>query len=160
MNYEDFLNKLETKDIKITLSNDTKRKTSLGLDNEALFQLPLIAMIILLLSKNARKAKVSEIGQLVGELLEDTMTGFKGSSQYLGWSSNLRIRTVTALNFLEAVDLVSINNRDTKISITKLGNKVISRALDYESDLAYNLALIERSYRNYRVDTRLDGELL
>jgi len=88
------------------------------------------------------------------------MLGFKGSSQLLGWSANLRIRTVTALQFLESVQLVIIDESNKKLSITKLGKKVIDKAFLYESDLSYNLALIERSYRNYCVDSKLDGELL
>ncbi len=88
------------------------------------------------------------------------MLGFKGSSQLLGWSANLRIRTVTALNFLESVCLIIIDERNNKLNITKLGKKVIDEVFIYESDLSYNLALIDRAYRNYCVDSKLDGEIL
>ncbi|HHH0512387.1 TPA: hypothetical protein ACPZJH_001297 [Yersinia enterocolitica] len=159
MNYEEFLNSVESNDVSIGI-NPVGDRVPAGLDNEALFQLPLIAMIILLMSKNRRKPIVSEIGQLVGKLLEDTMRGFKGSSQYLGWSANLRMRTVTAVNFLESVDLVYVNEKEEKLYITDLGKKVIDRAIDYEGDLSYNLGQVERSYRNFCVDKKLDGELL
>src|SRR5215469_16869281 len=56
------------------------------LDNEALFQLPLLAMTILAISKGRSKPDLPEIGQLVGECLERTVAGFKGSSQAIGWS--------------------------------------------------------------------------
>jgi hypothetical protein len=62
------------------------------LDDEALFQMPLLAMTILALSKGLSKPQLPEIGQLVGERLERTVAGFKGSSQDIGWSGNLRRR--------------------------------------------------------------------
>ncbi|MGP2715703.1 hypothetical protein ACTVKN_20700 [Serratia marcescens] len=159
MNYDEFFDSISQKDIKIDIKN-IERQESVGLNNEALFQLPLIAMIILLISKNRVKPRVNEVGGLVGKLLEDVMLGFKGSSQLLGWSANLRIRTVTALNFLESVCLIIIDERNNKLNITKLGKKVIDEVFIYESDLSYNLALIDRAYRNYCVDSKLDGEIL
>ncbi|EOZ2639001.1 hypothetical protein ACQQXD_002507, partial [Escherichia coli] len=115
MNYDEFFDIISKKDIKIDIKYIDKQE-SLGLNNEALFQLPLIALIILLLSKNSVKPRASEIGSLVGKLLEDVMLGFKGSSQLLGWSANLRIRTVTALQFLESVQLVIIDESNKKLS--------------------------------------------
>lgn len=158
MNSDEFFDSLATKNIKIVVTG-SKYNQSKGLDNEALFQLPLIAMVILLISKNRRKADVSDIGSLVGTLIEETMKGFKTSTQNLGWSANLRIRTVTALNFLEAVQLITINVHN-KLNVTELGKKVIDKALGYDSDLAYNLGIIERVYRNNCVDKKLDGELI
>lgn len=158
MNSDDFFDSISRKDIEITILPKTN-ELSKGLDNEALFQLPLIAMIILLISKNRRKADVSEIGNLVGDLIEDTMLGFKASSQHLGWSANLRIRTVSALNFLEVVNLIHVCH-SKKLNITELGKKVIDRALSYDSDLSYTLGMIERAYRNKCVDKKLDGELI
>ena len=159
MNYDEFFDSISQKDIRIDIKN-IERQESVGLNNEALFQLPLIAMIILLISKNRVKPRVNEVGGFVGKLLEDVMLGFKGSSQLLGWSANLRIRTVTALNFLESVCLIIIDERNNKLNITKLGKKVIDEVFIYESDLSYNLALIDRAYRNYCVDSKLDGEIL
>lgn len=158
MNSDEFFTSLAKKNIKIVVT-ESKYNQSKGLDNEALFQLPLIAMIILLISKNRRKADISDIGSLVGTLIEETMKGFKTSSQNLGWSANLRIRTVTALNFLEAVQLITINVHN-KLCITELGKKVIDKTLGYDSDLSYNLGIIERVYRNKCVDKKLDGELI
>lgn len=130
------------------------------LGNDALFQLPLIALVILVLAKDKRKPKVSELGQFVGETLEGSMPGFKGSSQQLGWSATLRIRTVTALNFLDYVGLVSIENDRGRITITELGKKVIIRATAMQADdLAYNLSQIERTYRNICVARQLDLQI-
>ncbi|MBA7843276.1 hypothetical protein HV213_23910 [Klebsiella sp. RHBSTW-00484] len=159
MNYDEFFEIVSNKQIRIDIK-DIEKQESVGLNNEALFQLPLIALIILLLSKNRVKPRASEVGSLVGKLLEDVMLGFKGSSQLLGWSANLRIRTVTALNFLESVQLILVDESNKKLNITKLGKKIIDKAFSYETDLSYNLALIERSYRNYCVDSKLDGEIL
>lgn len=135
------------------------RRGELG--NDALFQLPLIALVILVLAKDRRKPKVPELGQFVGETLEGSMLGFKGSSQQLGWSATLRIRTVTALNFLDYVGLVSVENDRGRISITELGKKVVIRATATGADdLAYNLSQIERTYRNICVTRQLDLQIL
>ena len=159
MKYDDFFDTISQKDIRIDVKYIDKQE-SLGLNNEALFQLPLIALIVLLLSKNRKKPCASEVGSLVGILLEDVMLGFKGSSQLLGWSANLRIRTVTALQFLESAKLVRLDEISQRLNITSLGKKVIDKAFLHESDLSYSLALIQRSYRNYCIDSKLDGELL
>jgi len=47
MNYDEFFDIISKKDIKIDIKYIDKQE-SLGLNNEALFQLPLIALIILL----------------------------------------------------------------------------------------------------------------
>ena len=126
---------------------------------EALFQLPLISLIILLMAKDKRKPRVSEIGQLVGESLESSMSGFKGSAQHIGWSANLRVRTVKAISFLEYSCLIEIPNNKGRIKITDLGKKVISKALNQEDTLSYNLAEIAKAYRNLCVSKQLDMEL-
>ncbi|OBY36047.1 hypothetical protein PR729_16770 [Providencia rettgeri] len=153
-----FFDSMLNKKIEIEFSKNMDI-SSIGLSNEALFQLPFIAMIVLLISTDRRKADLSEVGNLVGELIEETMSGFKKSSQHLSWSANLRIRTVAALNFLELKNLIFINNNN-KIHSTNLGNKIIERVYSYETDLAYNLGLIKRAYRNNLVDKKLDGELI
>lgn len=135
------------------------RRGELG--NDALFQLPLIALVILVLAKDRRKPRVPELGQFVGETLEGSMLGFKGSSQQLGWSATLRIRTVIALNFLDYVGLVSVENDRGRISITELGKKVVTRATaNAADDLAYNLSQIERTYRNICVTRQLDLQII
>lgn len=156
MNFDSFF--LKHSDYALTLPVSEGRRAEIG--NDALFQLPLIALVILILAKDRRKPKVSEIGQFVGETLEGSMPGFKGSSQQLGWSATLRIRTVTALNFLDYVGLVSIENDRGRIAITDLGKKVIGRATASQADdLAYNLAQIERTYRNICVARQLDLQI-
>ncbi|SDW81357.1 hypothetical protein SAMN05444411_102229 [Lutibacter oricola] len=154
MNYNDFFNEAKKRGVSIELDNPNI-SISHKLSNEALFHLPLLAMTILLLSKDRSKPKSEELGQLVGECFERTFKGFKGSSQYLGWSANLRMRTVKALTFLEAAGLVMVDVQDPKIKITKMGKKVITKAIDGNTDLGYNLQLIERKYRNIRVEKQI-----
>lgn len=161
INFDTFFKNMEESKIQI-ISSET---TSLAviprlLDNEALFQLPFLSLIILLMAKDKRKPNVSEIGQLVGECLEASMLGFKGSAQHLGWSANLRIRTVKAMTFLEQTQLISVQNRKGKLEITELGKKVISRALSSEDNLYYNLTIIARAYRNICISKQLDLELV
>ncbi len=158
MNFDSFFDQVERSNLVINFDRSIKSSQHLP-DNEALFQLPLISLIILLMAKDRRKPFVSEIGQMVGESLESSMPGFKGSAQHLGWSANLRIRTVKALTFLEQSNLVEIQNRKGRLEITELGKKVIDKALGRDDDLSYNLAEISRAYRNIRVSKQLDMEL-
>lgn len=158
MNFDKFFVSISESGAEIHFDNHEANKSHF-LNNEALFQLPLISLIILLMAKDRRKPRVSEIGQLVGESIEESMSGFKGSAQHVGWSANLRVRTVKAISFLEHSLLIEIPNNKGKIKITELGKKVINRALDQEDTLAYNLAEISTAYRNLCVSKQLDMEL-
>lgn len=129
------------------------------LDNEALFQLPLLAMAILAISKGRSKPELPEIGQLVGECLERTVAGFKGSSQDIGWSGNLRIRTIKALTFLESTGQITIDKVTREISATELGRKVYSGAVEGESLLAHSMKTIELSYQYIRDEALIRGEV-
>lgn len=158
MKFDDFFNSVSTESINLNRNLSDTYHTQL-LSNEALFQLPLISVIILLLAKDKRKPLVSEIGQLVGESIESSMTGFKGSAQHIGWSANLRIRTVKALSFLELTNLISVDKATNKVLITELGKKVISKAINNDDILSFNLSKIANSYRNICVAKQLDLEL-
>ncbi len=158
MNYDEFFEEAEEKKITIRFDNPDSSVTH-RLSNEALFHLPLLAMTILLLSKSRRKPKSDEIGQIVGECFERTFSGFKGSSQHLGWSANLRMRTVKALTFLEAADLVRVDKNHSRIFATDNGKKVIEKATESDTDLAYTLKLIERKYRDIKVEEQIAMEL-
>lgn len=159
MNFDTFFNIIESK--KVVLNFQFRRTEGKGylLNNEALFQLPLISLIVLLMAKDRRKPPVSEIGQLVGECLEASMIGFKGSAQHIGWSANLRVRTVKAVSFLERAELIEIQSRKGSIQISELGKKVIGLAMNRDDNLSYNLSEIARSYRNLCVSRQLDLEL-
>lgn len=159
MNYDEFFREALDKEIDIAFNNP-EASVPHRLSNEALFHLPLLAMTILILSKSHRKPKSNELGQLIGECFERTFAGFKGSSQHLGWSANLRVRTVRALTFLEAADLVVVDLHDSRIKVTPIGKKVISKAIKGESDLAYTLKLIERKYHDVQVEKQISLELI
>lgn len=158
MNFDSFFENISNLSSDIKFDNPRSSQTHL-LNNEALFQLPLISIIVLVLAKDRRKPRVPEIGQLVGESIEASMLGFKGSAQHVGWSANLRVRTVKAISFLELAELIKVNNRKGKVDITDLGRKVINRAMSRDDNLSYNLAKIARSYRNICVSRQLDMEL-
>lgn len=129
------------------------------LDNEALFQLPLLAMTILAISKGRSKPELPEIGQLVGECLERTIAGFKGSSQEIGWSGNLRIRTIKALTFLESTGQVTIDKVTREIAATDFGKKVYTGAVEGEGLLAHAMKTIELSYQYIRDEDRVRGDV-
>lgn len=95
MNAAEFFDEATKRNLRLNLPVELSAP-AFSLSNEALFQLPLLAMTILAITKGAGKPFLPEIGQLVGECLERTVAGFKGSSQDIGWSGNLRIRTIKA----------------------------------------------------------------
>lgn len=158
MSATDFFNEARRLSLKLNLSGEEYSPVH-TLDNEALFQLPLLAMVILALSKGRAKPVLSEIGQLVGECLERTVAGFKWSSQDIGWSGNLRIRTVKALTFLETTGQVSIDQVTREISATALGRKVYSGAVQGEGLLALSMRGIELSYQYIRDEAKVRGEV-
>jgi len=157
MDYESFKASLKVNPVRVQLSNDSQSKA--GLDNEALFQLPFISMVVLLFAKSRVKPPIPQIGALVGECLEKSMPAFRTSQQHIGWSAQLRVRTVKALSFLEVSGLIVTNNRKGRIYATSLGKKVIAKALEPGTDLAYNLSVISRQYRNINVENRLEQKL-
>lgn len=158
MDYEEFFQEASEKEIVLPLDQFSGSSPH-RLSNEALFHLPLLAMTILLLSKTRRKPKSDELGQLIGECFERTFSGFKGSSQHLGWSANLRMRTVKALTFLETVSLVEVDRHDSRIKATEFGKKVVSKAIDVQSDLGYTLQIIERNYFDIQIEKQIAMDL-
>jgi predicted transcriptional regulator len=159
MNYKSFKESLKLNPIEIFVDDLSKKRID-SLDNEALFQLPFIAMVILVIAKGASKPSIPELGRLVGECLEKTMPAYKKSSQHISWSANLRIRTVKAMSFLEMAGLVEIGDRKGKLRITELGKKVISRALDENTDLSHNLSIISRQFRHINKADKMELRLL
>lgn len=147
MNYERFFAAVESTGIEVSFDNPRETPTA-RLSNEALFHLPLLASTVLMLAKGRRKPRSSELGQLIGECFERTFAGFKGSSQHLGWSANLRVRTVRALTFLETAGLVEVESNTKRLSATQRGRAVIETALRQESELSLVLLTVEREYRN------------
>ena len=161
MNFETFFKRIAKKDliIPIDLPAISNKSRNVTLDNEALFQLPLISLIILSMTSSRRKPFVSQIGQLVGESIQLSMPAFKESKQHLAWSSNLRVRTVKAITFLEHAGLIEIKNRKGRANITDLGKKVIKHAMDTDSELSANLSAIRITYRNICISNQLKMEI-
>lgn len=158
MSLHAFFSEAERMDLRVVLSAEPNALTH-TLSNEALFQLPLLAMTILAIAKGRSKPSLSEIGQLVGECLERTVAGFKGSSQDIGWSANLRIRTIKALTFLEATGLATVNRQTKEVVATDLGRSVYQHAVELETPLSLSLRVVEVSYQNIRAEARIEGEV-
>lgn len=158
MNLTEFFDEAERMKLRVSVS-DTRDPMPHSLSNEALFQIPLLAMAVLAISKSRSKPELPEIGQLVGECLKRTVVGFKGTSQDIGWSANLRIRTIKALTFLEATGLAEIDSRTREISVTALGRQVYEHAIEGETYLSVSLQTIERSYQNIRAEAKIQGEV-
>lgn len=158
MNFKEFKQSLAFRPITIRVGKLNNFKKN-SLDNEALFQLPFIAMVVLVMAKGSVKPCVSQIGSLVGECVERSMPAFKRSNQHVGWSANLRVRTVKALSFLEMSGLINVDNSRNRISVTDLGRKVVSTALNDDTDLSHNLNMIFRQYRNVCKENKLEFRL-
>ncbi|MEZ8379248.1 hypothetical protein AB6C48_10470 [Vibrio splendidus] len=158
MNFDRFFDQVEETNATLKVSEQRDVNDN-ALDNEALFQLPLISLVILLLAKDKRKPKLPELGRTIGEVLEQSMPAFKQSNQHISWSANLRIRTIKAMIFLEASGFVKVNNSKGKIEATESGKKLIKKALSQDNNLTYNLLEIAKSYRNICVSRTLDMEL-
>lgn len=154
MNFADFF--AEAKEKNITFKcNNTAAPITHRISNEALFHIPLLAITILQLSSSRAKPKSDELGQLVGECFERTFRGFKGSSQHLGWSANLRMRTVKALTFLEMANLIEVNAIKSTIGITPTGRKLLNKAFSEETDLTYTLEIIKQNYNDIRAEKQI-----
>ncbi|ARQ46652.1 hypothetical protein [Oxalobacter formigenes] len=156
MKFDEFFSLAKNLNISSFGSLEYENRESSLLSNEVLFHLPFIAMVILIISTAKSKPRYTEIGQLVGECLERTLVGFKGKSQYLGWSANLRIRTVRALTFLEAAELIDIDDISKIISSTKKGKKVLNAAKRDTNNLSLTLMMVQRNYRNIRTEKQIE----
>lgn len=157
MNFEGFFNEVLSRDLEINFDSQIN-DDGFKLSNEALFHLPLISLTVLTFASDRRKPKTHELGQLVGESFERTFTGFKGSSQSLGWSANLRIRTVKALTFLEMIDMVNIRNQTKEIVITEKGKRLKKAALTNDDELTEALVRLQRNYQNIKVEKQMKLE--
>jgi hypothetical protein len=158
MNYDQFFEEAAKRKLHLTTPEQPSDYRS-TLDNEALFQLPLLAMVILTLAKGNSKPRMAELGQLVGECLERTVAGFKGSSQDIGWSANLRIRTIKALTFLERAGLAHVEERTTLVLATPSGRKIFDAVLAEDTLLSHAVMTLERSYENIRAEKRVRSEV-
>ncbi len=157
MNYDSFFREIKESGLELSFDNRHGAPPA-RLSNEALFHLPLIAITVLVLSKGKRKPRINQIGQLVGECFERVFSGFKGSSQHVGWSANLRMRTVRAITFLEMAKLIVID--EGRASATESGKCVVNKILDdEESDLTFTLYTIERAYRDISTERQLSLSL-
>jgi predicted transcriptional regulator len=158
MNYDEFFQEAQRSDLRLPqLSTEAQYQSSL--DNEALFQLPLLAMVILSIARGRSKPALSELGQLVGECLERTVSGFKGSSQDIGWSANLRIRTIKALTFLERAGYANVDQHSKEVSVTPRGREISNMAQELDTPLGVALLTIERSYLNIKAERRIMEEV-
>lgn len=147
MNFRDAVQVARTESRLLSSSYISKDRSDI-LGNETLFHIPLIALTIVLLARSRAKPKRDEIGMLIGNCFEQSIASFKGSTQELGWSANLRVRTVKALTFLEDTGLVVVNKHNSRIEATPAGQKLVDSVLSEESHLCLALLTIRRTYRN------------
>ncbi len=129
-----FLVESKKTDFKFSFSEKIKVNYE-PLTNDALFHIPLISVAVLVLAKEAKEGvNTGEIGRLVGVIIEETIPGFKSSSQYLGWSSTLRHRTAEAVAFLEQFSFILVS-AERVISVTAEGSKFVLNLRKEQSDI-------------------------
>lgn len=143
----------------LIITRSAPRSRRDALQNESLFHMPLIALSILSLAKGRSKPKADEIGKLIGQCFEHSLATFSGSSQELGWSANLRIRTVKALTFLESTNLIIINKNTSRLEATPAGKKIVDGAIESEGELCVFLLTIQREYRNICKERAVEEKL-
>jgi hypothetical protein len=159
MNFEGFFQEVEERNSGIHLPDDTEDGIHL-LDNETLFQLPLISLILLVIASGKRKPIVSELGQLVGESIETVFSGFKGSARHLGWSALLRIRTVKSVSFLELSGFIEIRNKDNRLVATKKGQRLLKSVLSKDNELACHLLEVKDAFATVHKDAQYEAKLI
>ena len=158
MNFQEAIKIARTESRHLTTSYSTRHYRD-ALGNETLFHIPLIALTIVMLAGGRAKPKRDDIGMLIGTCFEQSIASFKGSTQELGWSANLRVRTVKALTFLEDTGLVSVNKSNSRIETSDAGKKFIDKVLKQESQLCLALLTIKRSYRNICKERDIEARL-
>lgn len=158
MNFREAVKTARSESPRLTFSYSSKERPDI-LGNETLFHIPLIALTILLLASSRSKPKYSDIGMLVSNCFEQSIASFKGSTQELGWSTNLRVRTVKALTFLEDTGMVAINLSNSRIEASEAGKRVIDKTLSEDSHLCLALLKIKRTYRNMCKERDIEAKL-
>ncbi len=159
MNFESFFIEVERRESDIVIPSDAETNSHL-LDNETLFQLPLISLIVLIITSGQRKPIISELGQLVGESIEVVFTGFKGSARHLGWSALLRVRTVKSVSFLELSGFVEVRNKDNRLVVTEKGRRLLERILSKDSELASHLLEVKDAFAAVYKDAQQETKLI
>ena len=153
MDIQSFFN--QTEGLTINLEATREKQVERKLSNEALFQLPFISMTILFLSKGRSKPSVAEVGQKLGYAFERSFVAFKGSSQHVGWSSNMRLRTTTAVSFLELSKLVTVDTYNKEVSITELGKAVIEKVMHQEGNLKDNITVLCKNFNGLKKEDKV-----
>jgi hypothetical protein len=101
---------------------------------DALFDLPLLALSILVIAKLDSLTSV-QVGRRVALLLIEHFKSLRDVGT-LEWSITLRRRCAEALTFLEAAQLVLVEGQDIRaIVLTSAGKDVLSQGLREESDV-------------------------
>lgn len=134
-------------------------KSASQLSNEAIFHLPLLAFAILSLAVCQRPIRTKEVGQIIGECFERVFKSFKGSARFLGWSTNLRVRTVAALALLEHVELVTVDEK-SMVKSTDQGRIIIKAVEKSDLDLYEVLIKVQDAYRDVIAEKTKQMELL
>jgi len=126
-------------------SNENINKSNNLLSHDALFHLPFISLAIIIIAKKRAHTHVKYLPAILGECMESTLDGLANTKYSLSWSSNFRVRSVRALDFLESANLVLVD-KNNRLCITPLGKKVCKKAMKEDNDLKIALLRIDRTF--------------
>lgn len=137
MDVESFLKKLSAADLRLSTTEDRLPSRSSPETIDALFHLPLIALVVMVIATQANISTAS-FGRKVAVLLVEHFSALGRSPHGLETSLTLRRRCADALAYLEAAKLVTVSNDPTRdITLTQVGKNRLEVASRDAGDLGF-----------------------
>ena len=156
MNVESFLKSVSEADLRLSTTDDHLPLRSAPETIDALFHLPLLALVVMVIASRAALSTVL-LGRKVALLLVEHFIALRRSPHGLETSLTLRRRCADALAYLEAAKLVTVSNEPTReIALTQVGKNRLEVASRDASDLGLLIRQLRISQR--RVMARSGGD--
>ncbi|NIK63518.1 hypothetical protein [Xanthomonas cannabis] len=156
MDVESFLNSLSKEDLRFSITEDRLPSRSAPETIDALFHLPLLALVVMVIATQATLSTVL-LGRKVALLLVEHFSALRHSPQGLEASLTLRRRCADALAYLEAANLVTVSNDPMReIALTQAGKKRLEAASRNVNDLGLMIRQLRISQR--RATARSSGD--
>lgn len=135
MDVESFLKSFSVPDVRLSTTEDRLPLRSAPETIDALFHLPLLALVVMVIAARATLSTVL-LGRKVASLLVEHFSALRRSPHGLETSLTLRRRCADALAYLEAAKLVTISNDAAReITLTQAGKNRLEVASRDASDL-------------------------
>lgn len=156
MDVESFLKSISEADLRLSTTEDRLPSRSAPETIDALFHLPLLALVVMVIATRATLSTVL-LGRKVALLLVEHFSALRRSPHGLETSLTLRRRCADALAYLEAAKLVTVSNDPTReIALTQVGKNRLEAASRDASDLGLLIRQLRINQR--RVMARSGGD--